>query len=191
MNPAPFSFYNQAQLALLRLLSITLGLVDRLFNVSWGERLLARMARHWQSRLETINQNLADLQAEQDRLQGQTEALAIHAATVYLAGRKRAYGELRFDPALPRDEELLDASIALLVKRRLATIDSEETEPGHFVYQLEPDWAAIYARLSAAAIQAEPEVAEWFRESMKSAAEAVPSHERLQLQSTVPNPPQE
>jgi hypothetical protein len=191
MNPAPASFRNQAQLALLRLLSITLGWVDRLFNVGWGEQLMRRMARHWQARLEEINKNLAVLEEEQDRLQQQTEALAILAATVYLAGRNRASGGLRFDPALPRDEEVLDASIGLLVKRRLAAIDSEEIAPGHFVYHLEPDWAAIHARLSTAAGQVEPELAEWFREGMGLAAEALPPDKRITLKPTASNPHQE
>jgi hypothetical protein len=191
MNPAPSSFFGQAQLALLRLLSIALGLIDRLFNVSWGEKLLERMSRHWQARLEEINRTLADLQAEQDRLQMQTEALAIHAATVYLAGRNLTQDGLRFDPALPRDEEVLDASIETLVKRRLAAIDSEEVEPGHFIYHLEPDWAAIHTRLSAAADQVEPEMAEWFREGMRLAAEALPAQEGTQNPPIASNPHQE
>jgi hypothetical protein len=190
MNPAPFSFSSQAQLALLRLLSIALGFIDRLFNVCWGERLLDRMARHWQARLKELNRTLSDLQEERYQLQQQTEALVIHAATVYLAGRNATHGELRFDPAVPRDEEVLDASIEVLVKQRLATIDSEEIEPGHFIYHLEPDWAAIHARLSAAADQAEPEMAEWFREGMRLAAEALPPHESTEIQPAASKPHQ-
>ena len=100
-------------------------------------------------------------------MQGQAEALAIHAATIYLGGRSLARDELLFDPADPHDEEILDATIDLLVKERLAAIEAEEIGERRYVYRLDPDWVAIRARLVRATDQAEPEVADWFRESLK------------------------
>jgi hypothetical protein len=179
MNPAPLTLWDRTQLAILRVLSITLGWLDWLLNVHWGERLLNRLSGRWQARLDLLNASLADLEEERHRIQVQAEALAIQAATIYLGGRSLIHNELRFDPAIAHDEEMLDASIDLLVKQRLATIESVETEPGRFVYHLEPDWAAIHRRLSAAAEQAEPESAEWFLEGIRLIEETLLSHGTL------------
>ncbi len=168
MNPARLSRWDQVQLTLLRLLTLLLVLVDGLFKVQWGEHLLERMTDHWQTQLERLDGDLARLEKQRDWLQSQVEALAIHVATIYLAERRQAHDELRFDPAIPRDEEILDASIDLLVRQRLATIEAQEIEPGHFVYHLEPDWVAIRSRLSTAAARADPEIAEWFAEGIRS-----------------------
>jgi hypothetical protein len=161
------SFWAHIQLRLIRALSIVLGLVDRLFNSHWGEHLLARMARRWETQLGQLDEAMDALHRERERLHQQAEALSVQAAAIYLSGRTLSRGELRFDPADPRDEELLDASIELLVKDRLAAIEAKEIQPGHYLYWLEPDWAAIHARLASAAAQSEPEVAEWLREGLR------------------------
>lgn len=161
MNPAPLSFSNRVQLLLLRLLSAVLYTTDRLLNVHWGEQVLERMARRWQTQLDELDRDLARLEQERRQIETQTEALAIHTAAIYLGGRVLAQEEMSFDPARAHEEELLDATIDLLVKHQLAAIDAQEIEPGHYVYHLEPDWAAIRARLSDAAEDAAPELAEW------------------------------
>lgn len=191
MRPTQLSFWDQTQLALLRFLSILLGTVDRILNVQWGEHLLSRMAERWQARLEKLDQEIVALEKERARSQLQAEVLVIHAATIYLAGRLLAHDELRFDPAIPRDEEILDATIDMLVKQRLATIASEEVEPGHFVYDLEPDWPAIYNRISEVAEGADPEVAEWFQESLRLIREALLPQSVTQSQQALPNQYQE
>lgn len=155
------------QLILLRLLGTLLRLVDDLLRVDWGERLLGQLTSGWQAQLADLDIALAELEKERRRLHLQAETLAIHVAALYLGRRSLAHEELRFDPADPHDEETLDASIDLLVKERLAAIESEEVKPGHYVYHLEPDWAAIRARLSTAANQAEPEMADWFRQGLE------------------------
>jgi hypothetical protein len=167
MNLKPLAFWNQMQLTLLRLLTLFLGLVDGLLHVRWGERLLERLARRWQTQIVQLDQEVARLEQERERLQAQSEALAIHAATIYLGGRSLAHNGLRFDPADPHEEEMLDATIELLVKQRLASIEMEEIETGHYVYHLQPDWLAIRTRLSGAADQSEPEMADCFRASLK------------------------
>ena len=167
MNPSPLTFWDRAQLTLLRLLSIGLGLVDRLFHIQWGERALERMSRQWESQLEQLDETLALLEQEREQLQTQSEALAIHAAAIYLAGRNLTRDKLRFDPAVRHDDEILDATIDMLVKQRLASIETEEVDDGHFIYTIEPDWAAILASLRAAADRADPEVAEWFQEGIR------------------------
>lgn len=185
------SFWDQTQLALLRSLSIFLGLMDRILNVRWGEQMLARMAEGWQARLEKLDREIAALEVERQRSQLLAEALVIHAATIYLAGRLLAHDELRFDPAIPRDEEVLDATIEMLVKQRLATIESEEVGPGHFVYYVGPDWVAIYDRISEVAEGADPEFAEWFRESLKLIKEVLLPQSKTQTEQVLSNPHQE
>lgn len=187
MKPTQVSLWDQTQLALLRLLGICLGLLDRTFNLHWGEQVLTRMAQRWQAQLEQLDQEIAALEKERHQSQLLAEALVIHAATIYLAGRLLAHEELRFDPAIPRDEEILDATIDMLVKQQLATIASEEVEPGHFVYDLEPDWAAIYDRLDQAAQASDPEFAEWFRESLKLIKEALLPQPGIQPQPSLSN----
>ena len=162
-----FHPWDRMQLTLLRLLGGALSFVDEVFCVDWGERLLGRMAGGWQARLAELDRALASLEEERYRLHLQAEALALHVAALYLARRSLVHEELRFDPADPRDEETLDASIDLLVKEHLAAIESEQIEPGHYVYHLEPDWSAIRARLSGAASQADPDMADWLLQGLE------------------------
>jgi len=103
----------------------------------------------------------------------QAQALSIYAAALYLGRRRLARDELLFDPSDPRDEEVLDASIELLVKERLADIETKEIGDGQYTYRLDPDWLAIRARLSAALEQAAPESDDWLREGLKFIDEAL------------------
>jgi hypothetical protein len=167
VNEQSLPFWSRVQLRLLRLLTAFLAIVDSLFRIRWGERLLDRMAGRWQAQLLELDQSLARLEVERHQLQSQAEALAIHAAALYLGGRWLARGELRFDPSDPHDEQVLDAAIDLLVKTRLAAIESEAVEAGRYVYHLEPDWPAIRARLTEAAALADGETAAWFQEGLK------------------------
>jgi multidrug efflux pump subunit AcrA (membrane-fusion protein) len=191
VSHSPLTFWDRAQLALLRLLSIGLGLLDRLFQIDWGERALGRMSRRWESQLEQLDEALARLEQEREQLQDQSEAMAIHAAAIYLAARHVTQDRLRFDPAISHDNEILDATIDLLVKQRLASIETEEVEAGHFVYTVEPDWAAILASLRAAAGRAEPEIAEWFQEGIQFIDEALLSPARPPAEQDAANPHQE
>lgn len=161
---SPARAWDRLQLALLRLLSILLALVDSLFGVRWGERLLERLAGRWQTRLAQIDASLAALQRERKQLHAQAEGLALYTAVVYLAGRKLGHGDLVFDPTDPRQEKILDANIELLVKEQLATVEMNEVTPGHHVYHLEPDWHRIQERLEKAACEAGPEAADWLRD---------------------------
>jgi hypothetical protein len=166
MGPSSLPLWDRLHLVLLRLLGTILRLVDERLHVDWGERLLGPLAGGWQARLAELDIALVALEKDRHRLHQQAETLAIHVAALYLGRRSLAREGLRFDPADPHDEETLDASIDLLVKERLAAIESEEIEPGHYVYHLEPDWVAIHARLATAASQAEPEMAACFRQGL-------------------------
>jgi hypothetical protein len=136
-------------------------------GVHWGEQFLERLAGRWQAQVNQIDEAMAALREEQERLEGQLDGLRLQTAVLYLGNRHLAQGELRFDPANPHDEEILDATIELLVKKQLASIETEEIEPGRYVYHLAPDWQAIRTRLNDAAEQAEPETAHWLREGLR------------------------
>jgi hypothetical protein len=164
MSPLRASLWDRVQLQLLRVLSISLALVDGLLGVSWGERLLDRLAARWQAHLAQIEATLTALEEERTRLRVRAEGLALYAAVTYLTSRQLARGELCFDPTDPEDEQALDANIDLLVKERLAAVEISQAGGGHDLYRLEPDWAKIRARLELAASQAEPETADWLRD---------------------------
>ncbi len=167
MTPTPLTFWDRVQLFLLRLLSISLGLLDRLFHSDWGERVLGRMSRRWEDQLDQLDETLARLEQEREQIQAQSEALAIHAAAIYLAARDLTRDKLQFDPAVSHEDKILDATIDLLVKQRLASIDTQEIEDRHFIYTIEPDWTAILSYLRSAADKAAPEVADWFQEGIQ------------------------
>jgi len=160
------SIWNRLELRLIRTATIGLAMFDSLFNVNWGERLLERRADRWRARLVRLQEEMDRLEAERSRVQRQAEALALHAATIYLGGRSLVHHELRFDPADPHEEEILDATVQMLVNSRLAAIEDREVEPGHHVYYLEPDWEAIRGRLAEAMETAEPAAAELYGESV-------------------------
>ena len=166
MNPIELSLWERAQLLFLRLLSAGLGLTDRLLGIHWGERVLARLARRWQAQVDQIDEAMATLRQEQERLEVLLDGLRLQTAALYLGNRHLAQGELRFDPAEPHEEEILDATIELLVKKGLAAIETEEIKAGRYVYRLAPDWRAIRTRLDEAAERAEPETARWLREGL-------------------------
>ena len=173
MSARPQSVWDRLELRAIRLTTIGLALFDSLFNVDWGERLLERRSDRWRARLVGLQEEMDRLEAERSRVQKQAEALALYAATIYLGGRSLAHHELRFDPADPHEEEILDATVDLLVKTRLAAIEDREAEPGRHIYYLEPDWAAIRARLAEAMGEAEPQAAELYRESLAFIDEAL------------------
>ena len=173
MNAGTLSVWHRLELRLIRLATIGLALFDSLVNVDWGERVLERQSERWRVRLAGLQEEVNRLEAERGRVQSQAEALALHTATIYLGGRSLAHHELRFDPADPHEEEILDATVDLLVKTRLAAIEDREAEPGRHIYYLEPDWAAIRARLTEAMGEAEPQAAELYRESLAFIDEAL------------------
>jgi hypothetical protein len=191
VNPSPLTFWDRAQLALLRLLSIGMGLLDRLFHVDWGERALGRMSRRWEDQLEHLDEALAYLEQEREDLQAQSEALAIHAAAIYLAARQATEVTLQFDPAISHDEEILDATIDILVKQRLASIETVKVGNGEYLYTIEPDWVAILTRLRAAAERAKPEIADWFQEGIQFIDEALLSQVELPDGQDPTNPQRE
>ncbi len=161
------SFREQALWTVCRMIAAGLEPFDPMFHGCWGERLLKRLTGRWQNRLDRVEALIHALEQERNRLQQQTEALAIYGAAVYLGSRSLIRNELRIDPTDPREAEILDASIELLVKRQLAAVSVEEGQEGSRVYHLEPDWAAICTRLSDAAEQSESRMAEWFREGIQ------------------------
>ena len=50
-----------------------------------------------------------------------------------------------------------------LVKPRLAAIEIQEVEKNHYIYKLEPDWAAIGDYLTQHEADLQPEIADWLK----------------------------
>jgi hypothetical protein len=166
MKLVPASTLDRLELALLRLLSLGLGVLDTTLGVSWGERLLERLASRWQARLVQLDRALAELHVQREQVGSQAEALAIQVAAIYLGQRHVARGELCFDPADPHDDEILDATIEVLVKEQLAAIETQPVGQQQYLYRLEPDWQAIRLRLTRAMEGAQPEIAACFEEGV-------------------------
>jgi hypothetical protein len=162
----PVSGWERIELALLRLLSRALGILDTVLGVCWGERLLQRLADRWRTRLDQLDRELAGLEQQREEVGSQAEALAIQVAAMYLGRRSVIQGGLCFDPSDPHDEEILDAVIEILVKERLATIEAQQVGLQQYLYHLEPDWQAIRLRLAGAVDGAQPEIATWFEDAL-------------------------
>ena len=88
--------------------------------------------------------------------------VSLRIVSYWLGGKKQPLKK-----QLPKLAKALGVNQGELVKERLAAIESEQIEPGHYVYHLEPDWSAIRARLSDAAGQTDPEMADWFRQGLE------------------------
>lgn len=166
MNPAPLSGWAQVQIFFLRLLTRLMGATDGLLKVRWGEGVISRLERRWQAQLNHLDEEMAEIKEERRRLERRTEALGLHFAVTYLAGRSLTLGRLTFDPADPHDNEILDATIQLLVIDRLAAIEPEAVGEGRYLYHLEPDWSAIRIRLAQSLPNAHPEIAGGVRQTL-------------------------
>ncbi len=61
------------------------------------------------------------------------------------AAQRSAQGEdeLRLDAQDPAQSDMADALIQFLVRPHFATVRTDEPEPGHYVYYVAVDWAAL------------------------------------------------
>ncbi len=160
------TWLNRLQVRLIRVVGMALGVFDKAFDTQIGERLVDRLTRRWQRRLDTLGAELAALDAEREGLEAQVTAMALQAAVYYLGARALTRGDLCFDPGDPEEERMLDATIELLVKPRLAAIESLEPQPGCTLYRIEPDWPAIRSSLERLASGAGRSRADWLDECL-------------------------
>ncbi len=138
-------------------------MIDRLLDTRLVEWELARR----QLKIERLTTHIEVVNRDLDAL---AKGLVFYQLVLCLIGLKARSEHdnpdnwLRFAPQNDDNEPLLDSAIECLVKPRLASIDAEPSGQDNYVYRLHPDWAAIIARLSDAAVA--PELLAWLKEQM-------------------------
>jgi len=147
-----------------KILLVSLIIIDHLFATNLVEREIARRkakVARYEARLAQITKQLVELE-------GLLEAANVQLCLLYLRQREllSPHRWLHFDTGNPQEDKGLDLLIDHLVKPRLAAIEVQEAssrgvEKDHYVYQLDPDWAAISAFLSEWQADLQPEIADW------------------------------
>jgi hypothetical protein len=153
-----------------RILLASLVIIDRLFGTSFVERELARR----KATIARYEARLAEISEQLLKLDGLLEAANLQLCLLYLRQRELLSPKcwLYFDTANPQEDQGLDLLIHHLVKPRLAAIEMQEAssrgsargvEKNHYIYRLEPDWAAIGDFLSRREADLQPEIADWLK----------------------------
>jgi hypothetical protein len=144
-----------------RILLASLVIIDRLFGTSFVERELARR----KATIARYEARLAEISEQLLKLDGLLEAANLQLCLLYLRQRELLSPQrwLYFDTANPQEDQGLDLLIHHLVKPRLAAIEMQEVEKNHYIYRLEPDWAAIGDFLSRREADLQPEIADWLK----------------------------
>ena len=151
-----------------KILLASLGIVDRLFATDFLEREVARR----KANIARSEARLAEISEQLLRLGGLLEAANLQLCLLYLRQRNLLSPQrwLYFDSANPAEEQGLDLLINHLVKPRLAAIEMQEAssrgsargvEKNHYIYKLEPYWAAIGAFLAQQEADLQPEIVDW------------------------------
>jgi hypothetical protein len=142
-----------------RILFTVLILVDHLLGTNLVEKELSRR----EAKVARYRARMAELEKQLTRLEGLLGAINLRLCLLYLRERSLLSLErwLSFDPNNPEEDKGLDLLMENLVKPRLATIEMDEVEEGHYVYHLQPDWAAIRAFFAEQQADLEPDMERW------------------------------
>jgi hypothetical protein len=142
-----------------RILFTALILVDHLLGTHLVEKELARR----EAKVARYRAQMTELEKQLTGLEGLLGAINLRLCLLYLQERNLLSPErwLSFDPNNLEEDRGLDLIIEHLVKPRLATIEMNKVEEGHYVYQLQPDWAAIRAFFAEQQADLEPDMEEW------------------------------
>ena len=142
-----------------KILFTALILVDHLLGTSLVEKELSRR----EAKVARYRTRMTELEKQLTRLEGLLGAINLRLCLLYLRERGLLSPErwLSFDPNDPEEEKGLEMLIEHLVKPRLATIEMDEVEEGHYVYHLQPDWAAIRAFFAEQQADLEPDMKGW------------------------------
>ncbi|HID61853.1 MAG TPA: hypothetical protein EYP49_03785 [Anaerolineae bacterium] len=145
-----------------KILFIALILVDHLLGTNLVEKELARR----EAKVARYRARMTELERQLTRLEGLLEAINLRLCLLYLRERSLLSPEqwLSFDPNDPEEDRGLDLLIEHLVKPRLATVEMDKVEEGHYVYHLQPDWAAIRAFFAEQQADLEPGMEGWLSE---------------------------
>ncbi len=158
-----------------KILLAGLGIIDRLFATSFLEREVARR----KARVARSEARLAEISEQLLKLEAMLETANLQLCLLYLRQRNLLSPQrwLHFDSANPQEDPGLDLVIHHLVKPRLATIETQEAssrgsargvEKSHYIYRLEPDWAAIGDYLAQREADLQPEIADWVKTLKKT-----------------------
>ena len=142
-----------------KILFTALILVDHLLGTHLVEKELARR----EAKVARYRAQMTELEEQLTRLEGLLGALNLRLCLLYLRERSLLSPErwLSFDPNDPEEDKGLGLLIEHLVKPRLATIEMDKVEEGHYVYHLQPDWAAIRAFFAEQQADLEPGLKGW------------------------------
>jgi len=134
-------------------------LVDHLLGTKLVEKELSRR----EAKVARYRDRMTELEKQLTRLEGLLGAINLRLCLLYLRERSLLSPErwLSFAPDDPGEEKGLGMLIEQLVKPRLATIEMDEVEEGHYVYHLQPDWAAIRAFFAEQQADLEPDMEGW------------------------------
>jgi hypothetical protein len=134
-------------------------IIDRLFATNLVERELARR----KAKLARYEAYLTQITEALTKFEESLKATHLQLCLLYLRQRELLLPHrwLHFDPASHQEDQGLDLLIDYLVKPRLAAIEVQEVKNKHYIYKLEPDWAAINAFLAEWQADLQPEIAEW------------------------------
>ena len=126
-----------------RILFAALILVDHLLGTDLMQKELSRR----EAKVARYRARITELEKELAKLEDMMGTINLRLCLLYLRERSLLLPErwLSFDPNDPGEEKGLDLLIEHLVKPRLATVEMDQVEEGHYVYHLRPDWVAIRA----------------------------------------------
>ena len=145
-----------------KILFTALILVDHLLGTHLVEKELARR----EAKVARYSTQMTELERELTKLEGLLGAINLRLCLLYLRERSLLSPErwLSFDPDDPAEDKGLGLVIEHLVKPRLATIEMDKVEEDHYLYHLQPDWAAIRAFFSEQQADLEPDMEGWLSE---------------------------
>jgi hypothetical protein len=142
-----------------RILFTALILVDHLLGTNLAKKELSRR----EAKVARYRAQMTDLEKQLTRLEGLLEAINLRLCLLYLQERSLLLPErwLSFDANDPEEDTGLNLLIEHLVKPRLATIEMDKVEEGHYLYHVQPDWAAIRAFFAEQQADLEPDMKRW------------------------------
>jgi hypothetical protein len=142
-----------------RILFTALILVDHLLGTRLAEKELARR----EAKVTRYKAQMTELEKQLTRLEGLLGAINLRLCLLYLRERNLLSPErwLSFDPNKPEEDKGLDLLIEHLVKPGLATVETDKVEESHYIYHLQPDWAAIRAFFTEQQADLGPSVEGW------------------------------
>jgi len=145
-----------------RILFTALILVDHLLGTNLAKKELSRR----EANVARYRAQMTELEKQLTRLEGLLGAINLRLCLLYLQKRSLLLPErwLSFDANDPEEDTGLNLLIEHLVKPRLATIEMDKVEEGHYLYHLQPDWAAIRAFFAEQQADLEPDMKRWLLE---------------------------